>query len=397
MENSTKKYDENEYIVIPNPIYDVVFKYLMEDTESATIVISTLINQKIKNLRLEPLTHAEKNQFDEPIEITDPKTNEDIRLFHLDFTATIEFPDGKEELIMIELQKASIPEDIFRFKRYISRNFQKKIVLERQHPSSGGFEEYNKPIRLVPIFILNYKIENEINDLLIHINRTKNGVFTNKTIGENPFLDNLTYDLWIVQLPNLQNIKEEDYANDEYKQKLYSLLKIFDQKSKVKGNEHRLRLIRKFFPGFLDRVIKRLQAASSNNNKLEDQMFAEDEYLQTLIKRDNAINQLEEILEKKLQVITEKEQVITEKEQVITEKEQVITEKEQVITEKEQVITEKEQVILAKEKVIEHKNKELKKNKLVIMELAKTLKDNNVPIDVIEVKTGLSIDIIENL
>ena len=47
--------EDNEYIIIPNPIYDVVFKYLMEDPESAMIILSTLIDEKIKKLHFEPL------------------------------------------------------------------------------------------------------------------------------------------------------------------------------------------------------------------------------------------------------------------------------------------------------------------------------------------------------
>ncbi len=380
MEDYSEIKSDGEYIIIPNPIYDVVFKYLMEDTESAIIVLSTLINQKIKNLRLEPITHAEKKNNTQNIEIKDPQTKEDIRLFHLDFTATVELPDGTEEIIMIELQKASLPDDIMRFKRYISKNFQRKLEVEIINPTSGVLEIVEKPIQLIPIFLLNFRIENEINDLLIQTSRLINGVFKNKTIADNFFIDHLTFNVIIVQLPNLRNIREEDYAEDEYKQKLYSLLKLFDQKSKVSGNEHRLRLIRRFFPGFLDRIIKRLQAASINNQELEEQMLVEDEYLKILIKRDNTISALEIKLG---QVISEKEQVISEKEQVISEKEQVISEKEQVISEKEQVISEKEQ--------------ELEEIKKVIIEFARTLKENNVPANIIQEKTKLSLELIKDL
>jgi hypothetical protein len=327
--------NETDYLIIPNPIYDVVFRYLMEDPDSAMIVISTLINEKIKKLHLEPSTHSEKNENQTKIEIQNPKTKDDVYLFHLDFTAVIELPDGSEELIMIELQKASEPDYIFRFKRYISKNFQKKQEKEITDPKTQAIETVNKPIRLIPIFILNFRIENEINDLLIKTNRLKTGVFKNKNLKKhNEFIDNLSYDIWVVQLPNLHNIVEEDYKDDEYKQKLFSLLKLFDQKSKVKDNEHRLRIIRKLFPGFLDRVIKRIQAASINNPTLEEQMFAEDEILRTLIKRDNKITLLEEMLEKKDKVI---------------------------------------------------------------IELAKTLKENGVSIDIIHKKTGLPIDEIEKL
>ncbi len=107
---------ESDYFIIPNPIYDVVFRYLMEDTESAIIVLSTLINEKITKLEFTPLTHAEKKKPSDPsnesnLETTEPilpeeqtevkdltlkdtKTEKDIRLFHLDFTATVELPDG---------------------------------------------------------------------------------------------------------------------------------------------------------------------------------------------------------------------------------------------------------------------------------------------------------------
>ncbi len=345
---------DSEYIIIPNPIYDVVFRYLMEDPESAAIVLSTLINEKITSLHLEPQTHTQKTESDATI--PDPKSQKDIHLFHLDFTATIELPDGSEELIMIELQKASEPDDIFRFKRYISKNFQKKIKKEIIHPITNTVEKINKPIRLIPIFILNFRIENEINDLLIRTNRIKSGIFKNKALQKtNEFIDNLSYDILVVQLPNIQNITESDYTGDEYREKLFALLKLFDQKSKVKDNEHRLRLIRRFFPGFLERVIKRLQAADINNPVMEKQMFAEDEYLKALIKRDNRITWLEEGLEKRDKTIEEKDRAITEKDKAITEKDKIIT------------------------------------------DLAKTLKDSGISFDKIAVKTGLSKEDIERL
>ncbi len=368
MENLHQNTNESEYIIIPNPIYDVVFKYLMEDLDSATIVLSTLINEKIIKLQFEPLTHAEKKEFE--LEIQDPKTRDDIHLFHLDFTALIELPDGSEELIMIELQKASEPDDIFRFKRYISKNFQKKQKKEITDPKTQAIETIDKPIRLIPIFILNFRIENEINDLLIKTNRTKEGVFKNKTLQKhNEFIDNLSYDILVIQLPNLHNILEEDYKNDEYRQKLYHLLKLFDQKSKVKSNEHRLRIFRKFFPGYLDRVIKRLQAASINNPNLEEQMYAEDEYLKTLIKRDNKITFLETKLEKTVEEL-ENERVLKQK--------------------KEKELGEKEKELDEKEKELDEKNK-------TIYNLAKILKDNGFLINEIQKKTNLAIEVINNL
>ena len=168
---------DNDFIIIPNPIYDVVFRYLMEDPDSAMIIVSTIINENIKKLHLEPITHSEKKEKSATSSLQDSKTPDDVSLFHLDFTATVLLPDGTEELIMIELQKASEPDDIIRFKRYISRNFQKKQEIEITDPVKQAIKKVNRPVRLIPVFILNFRIENEINDLLIKTNRINTGVF----------------------------------------------------------------------------------------------------------------------------------------------------------------------------------------------------------------------------
>ncbi len=342
----------------------------MEDPESALIVISTLINEKIKKIKLEPITHAEKKQKNANTKVKDPKTDDDISLFHLDFTATVALPDGSEELIMIELQKASEPEDIFRFKRYISKNFQNKQEREITDPETQAIKTVNKPIRLIPIFILNFRIENEINDLLIKTSRIKEGIFKCRQLQKhNEFIDNLIYDIWVVQLPNLHKINEEDYRYDEYKEKLFTLLKLFDQKSKVKNNEHRLRLMRKFFPGFLDHVLERLQSADINNANLEEKMFAEDEYLKALIDRDNKISYF-------------MEQLDATKEQLNTTKEQLDIEIE---------------LRRKNDKALDEKDKALDEKDKVIVDFAKTLKNSGLSNFEIQQKTGLSIEIIEKL
>jgi len=385
--------EEDEYITIPNPIYDVVFRYLMEDTESAKIVISTIINQKIKTLIPEPLTHTEKDD-----ELTDPQTNEVIRLFHLDFTAIVELPDGTEEMVMIELQKASEPDDIFRFKRYIMKNFQKKRSRTLTDPRTGEAKEIDVPIRLIPIFILNFRIENEVNDLVIATNRVKTGVFKNHIFTQhNEFIDHLSYDMYVVQLPNLYNIKEEEYLNDEYKRNLYSLLKLFDQKSVVRDNQHRLRLIRRFLPGFLERVVKRLQIVSSQKADLEEKMHIEDEYLKVLEERDNVISYLQAQVEEKQQALEEKDKALEqEKQRAEQEKQRAEQEKKRAEQEKQRA-AEKEKLLNEEKKRAEQKQKELEQERKKLFETAKLLLSMGVSIEIIKEKTGLTQEEIEKL
>ena len=388
METAIQNSGESDFIIIPNPIYDVVFKYLLEDPDSAMIVISTLINENIKNLRLEPVTHAEKKEKQESTILQDPTTKDDLRLFHLDFTATVVLPDGSEELIMIELQKASEPEDIFRFKRYISKNFQKKQQVEIIDPVTQAIKIVQRPIRLIPVFILNFRIENEINDLLIKMSRIKEGIFKNRLLHKHiEFIDNLSYDMLVVQLPNILYITEVDCQDDDYKGKLFALLKLFDQTSRVMDNEHRLRLIRKFFPGFLDRVIRRLQSADIDNPYLEEKMFAEDEYLKALTDRDNKISFFQEQLEKTSEQL-EKTSEQLEKTSVQLDKTSEQLEKTSEQLENEKKLNLKKDEALDSEKV---------KNRQLMIVLAKMLKEKGLPIEEINSKTGLPIDEINEI
>ena len=396
MENVVQNTDENDVIIIPNPIYDVVFRYLMEDPESAMIVVSTLINENIINLQLEPITHSEKKEksFANAF-LQDPKTKDDLRLFHLDFTATVLLPDGTEELIMIELQKSTEPEDIFRFKRYISKNFQKKIEVEITDIETLAVRKVNRPIRLVPVFILNFRIEKEINDLLIKTQRVKEGFFKNKALQiPNEFIDNLSYDLIVVQLPNIEYINEGDYLEDEYKKKLFTLLKLFDQKSRVRDNEHRLRLIRKFFPGFLDRVIRRLQSADIDNPYLEEKMFNEDEYLKALIDRDNKISYFREQLEKTAEELGKTfDQLGKTTDQLGKTTEELGKTNEELGKTNEELGKTTEELGKTTEELVNEKNKTWR----LQIALAKALKANGISIEMIHKETGLPTDEIEKL
>jgi len=410
--------DPNEYFIIPNPIYDVVFKYLMEDLESAKIFLSTLLNEKIIRLAFEPISHAQK--------ITDESTHQEIRLFHLDFTATIELADGTEELMMIELQKANMAGDIFRFKRYISANFQRKQAQEVINPRTQAVETIEQPIRLIPIFILNFRIENEIDDLIIKTNRTKRGLFKDKQLKQhNEFIDNLSYDMWVIQLPNLDKIDPSDYEDDEYKSNLYALLKLFDQKAQSPQNRHRLLLIRKLFPIFLKRLIARLKAADAEQPDLEEQMHAEDEYLAELRKRDNTISFFKEQLESTTQELEsttqelesttqELESTTQELESTTQELESTTQELESTAQELEstsqelesttqelestaQELEKEKQLKQQKEEELAAKEQALKTQQELIYDLAKVLKASGIPLETIEEKTKLSPEEIERL
>ncbi len=322
------------YDIVPNPIYDNVFKYLLEDNESARIILSVLLDREIIKLDYatvdytEKKTEIEKNKKKEDFEtkakqqklssnksewklidttlelqktkIKHPNTGTDIARGHLDFIATVKNSLGKEELIMIELQKENEPDDIYRFKRYIANKFTTKTERTVINNSTKVPETKLISLPILPIFILNFKIENDIKDLILHTNHITKGLYTNKDLEKpNEFIDNLTYGIIIVQLAHIKLIKKTKslFESNQRLMDTFSLLSLFDQSLIFNNNPHRLRYDSDKIPKKFNRLVRRLKSAALENPDLEEQMHAEDEFLQTLKNKYRTINVLTEKLD----------------------------------------------------------------------------------------------------
>ena len=99
---------------IANPIYDTIFKYLMEDIEIAKIILSAILNEEILTVEVKPqeMTVNVKSKG-KPI----------VRIIKLDFKATIQCADGTLKKALIEIQKAKKGSEIKRFRRYLGLNY----------------------------------------------------------------------------------------------------------------------------------------------------------------------------------------------------------------------------------------------------------------------------------
>ena len=85
---------------IANPIYDVVFKYLLDDNKIAKKLISLIIGKEIKDLELLP---TEFNNVNEEKNLT---------VYRIDFSAKVKMEDASYMNVIIEIQKAKFPTDI---------------------------------------------------------------------------------------------------------------------------------------------------------------------------------------------------------------------------------------------------------------------------------------------
>ncbi len=101
-------------MVIANPIYDVVFKKMMENDKVAKFFIGTLLEQTIETVEVKP----------QEFTYTDELAG--LAVFRIDFIATIKTESGESKKILIEIQKAKNQIDLMRFRNYLAEQYKKE-------------------------------------------------------------------------------------------------------------------------------------------------------------------------------------------------------------------------------------------------------------------------------
>jgi hypothetical protein len=334
---------------IANPIYDVVFSYLMQDSKIAKLIISSIINEDVTKLSFQ----SEKLVAN--VEGKLKKNRQHLTVYRLDFKAEIKTKEGGTKLVLIEIQKAKFPTDIIRFRKYLGENLSSKENI-RKVKIKNRYRKVGIPI--VCIYFLGHSLD-YTDASVIGVNRNYTDLITGKPIKEKEsFIESLSHDSYVIQIPKLSQKRRTD---------LEILLSVFDQSNSIDSSSHILNINEKDYPEKYRPLIRCLQKAVldpevTKTMDLEDGIIDELEDMQRDIdelregkakerQRADAEMQRAENLEK------EKEQVEKEKEQVEKEKEQVEKEKERIEKEKEE---EKKSAIL----------RAVKRGKLSIEEIA---------------------------
>ena len=276
-------------MLIANPIYDVVFKYMMEDLKVAKTFISAIIGEEVEELDFCPQ------------ELTTKYKEGSLTVVRMDFLARIKTAEGYKAVI-IEMQKALLLADISRFRRYIGLQYQsKRNVYKDEHKN-----EHARPIYC--IFFVGQGLDIPDIPVLTVTNTVKDRATGQELHLHNEFIESLHHKSWIVQISNLKKHRRDD---------LEKLLSIFDQ-SKTTDNNHILNVKEADFPQEYRHIVRRLiQAAASE--EVAEQMTAEDDIIYDFQNLERRIAEKDELLEKKEQTIEEKNKTIEEKDRIIEE------------------------------------------------------------------------------
>ncbi len=274
---------------IANPIYDVVFKYLMSDSKIAKLLIGSIIEEEIIELSFSP------QEYSTTIE------SHSLTVYRLDFAATIKTNDGNKQ-VLIEIQKAKFATDIMRFRKYLGDNYANR-------------ENANFPI--ISIYFLGYSLG--IDSPLIKVKRHYYDVIEhNKEIKEKiQFIESLSHDSYIVQIPHLSL---------RYKTDLEHLLSIFDQHA-ITSDQHILNVKEQAFPQKYQHIIRKLQQAIAEP-QLRKTMDIEDEILEELQDKERLIAKQEKLINEKDNALVEKDNALVEKDNALVEKDNALAEKD---------------------------------------------------------------------
>ena len=270
-------------VYVANPLYDAVFKYLMEDNRIAKTILSALLKKKVIDVKIRRNEYANLTR------------RESISMFRIDFAATILDEDNQPHLMLIELQKTWLPTETLRFRRYLALQYNNEENMRK--------EEHGKyVIPMVAIYLLGHCV-GEIEEPVIYVNHHAYNYDGKKVEAgiPDPFVESLQHDSIIVQIPLLHG---------RVNNRLEKVLCLFDQ-TNVADNKKVIKVDDKQFEGDNDMeyIVRRLQSAAADPD-MRYQMNAEDEFFKELEARDSLIMEKDGQLKEKDGQLKEKDEML---------------------------------------------------------------------------------------
>jgi len=264
-------------IKVANPFYNVVFKYLLSDNKIAKLLISDLLGMEINTLKFRPQEFA-----------TDPG-NKTLTVYRIDFKAEIVLPTGEKLIVLIKIQKAKFTTDLIRFRKYLAEQYGSK---------QNTIEQDNKtiPLPIITIYFLGYGLDTSKNIPIIRVKRQYLDNYNGDVLqGKELFIETLTHDSIIVQIPALKKQRRND---------LEKALSVFEV-----GKVQEVSINEDDYPERYKPVIRQLLKAIADNN-IRKTMDIEDEILEDLEKKERLISRQQQELVEKDEKLAEKDEMI---------------------------------------------------------------------------------------
>ena len=196
-------------MVIANPIYDVVFKRLMQNNRIARFLIETLTDESLEILDLKPQEFVYSTGLGV------------LAVMRYDFIATIKTKEGEHKKVIIEIQKANNATDLIRFRNYLAEQYKKEEEIET------GYGKYRQALPIIAIYLLGFNLPG-LDAAAIKVARIYTDLLTHKTINQkNDFIERLSHDCYVVQVSKIHT---------KVQTSLEELLSVFEQNNFLDDN-----------------------------------------------------------------------------------------------------------------------------------------------------------------
>jgi hypothetical protein len=308
---------------IANPIYDVAFKFMMEDNKVAKTFLSAIIQEEIVELDFASQERTTRIRKDGRKTVKAEMETTQYTVCRFDFSARIALPGGKFKIAMIELQKAKLASDIMRFRRYLGIHYE--------NPDNAYGDKNNRKVcQIYCIFLLGYDIGIPGRPVIQVDSHTKD-VVTNEEvlIPSNEFIESLHHRSWIIQIDQLKQRRRND---------LEKLLSIFDQMNRTM-NHHCMKVNEEDFPEIYRPIIRRLRIAAESED-IQIEMEMEDDYLQELQDRERKLAEEKKITREQRKALKEKDKALKEQGKVLKERGKAFEEKNKALEEQKKAMEE---------------------------------------------------------
>ncbi len=310
---------------IANPIYDSVFKYLMEDERIAKTILSALLKKEVVSITARPHEYANE-------------TRDKISMFRIDFAANVREDDGKEHLILVELQKTWLETETLRFRQYLGAQYSNKRNINK-----NSHEGYAIP--MVTIYLLGHRV-GDIDVPVVYVNHKSydyDGNVVTKGMPD-PFIESLVHNSIIVQIPLLHG---------QINNRLDKVLSVFDQTKADSNDPHVLSLDEKNYEGddSMEYIVHRLTQAAADAD-MRQNMNVEDEYYSAIENRDTAIMNRDKKIKEQDKLLAENAKLLAENAKLLSENEKSLAEQKKSLAEQNKMLVEKEKSLAEKDNKI---------------------------------------------
>ena len=263
-----------------NPLFDTVFKYLMEDIEVARSIIQAVIKQEVLELVPAPLDSTS---------LSIKMKYAQLEMQRQDYVAIIKTANPltgapEVEKVVIEVQKSPFIPEIGRFRNYLADKYRRKSVY-----SLGGEQvEYYLPIKTI------YLVEDIFNPALPAVLGRRGQYFdelenTPYLGGRDRVVELFNHDTWFIQTELLPQ---------EFKDELMYVLSVFAPSFRTSKTDRYIDvpdsdlLVKKH--KILERMIRRLEAATKDKEvntavdlEIDYEVFIERKIAETELAKQN--------------------------------------------------------------------------------------------------------------